>query len=407
MSGCPSLPDDPPLNIAVIGACPFPAPRGTPIRIQRLAEAMARRGHRVHVVTYHYGSGEVAPALTIHRTRRIPTYRQLNPGPTWVKLALLDPLLVIKLRQVLRRYPIDVIHAHHFEGLLVAQAARVGTHIPVVFDAHTLLMSELPFYHLGLPLRVKRFIAAAFDRKLPVIGDHVVTVTDRIRERLLELKAISEDRITVVKNGADLHLFKASLNRKVRESRDSPTLIFTGNLAAYQGIELMLKAFRRVLDRRKDVRLMIVTDSSFEGYDALAAELGIRSAIDVMHTSFDEVPGQLAAATVAMNPRTDCDGIPVKLLNYMAAGKPVVSFAGSAPGVRHRESGWLVRDGDVEGFAEGALTLMGNVELADALGAGARRFVESQHSWDRSAQLLDDIFRRLIARRPGSPVSMP
>jgi glycosyltransferase involved in cell wall biosynthesis len=309
---------------------------------------------------------------------------------------------MIKLRQVLRRYPVDVIHAHHFEGLLVAQAARVGTRIPIVFDAHTLLMSELPFYHLGLPLRAKRFIAVAFDRQLPVIGDHVVTVTDRIRERLLELGAVTEDGVTVARNGADLHLFKQHSSAGAKRKVTSPTLIFTGNLAPYQGIDLMLRAFRKVLDRRRDVRLTIVTECTFDRYDALARDLGIRSSIDVMQAPFEDVPGQLAVATVAMNPRTDCDGIPVKLLNYMAAGIPTVSFAGSAPGVRHGESGWLVPDGDIDGFAQGALTLMGNAGLADDLGRGARRFVEAQHSWDRSAETLEQIFHRLIERRSGS-----
>jgi glycosyltransferase involved in cell wall biosynthesis len=365
---------------------------------------MAARGHRVHVVTYHYGSGEVAPELTIHRIRRIGLYHRLAPGPTYVKLGLLDPLLMIKLRQVLRRHTIDVIHAHHFEGLLLAQIARVGLGIPLVFDAHTLLMSELPLYRLGLPLRVKRFIATAFDRHLPVMGDHVVTVTERIRDRLLELQALPAGKVSVIRNGADLHLFTGTSSRKTGSGTASPTLIFTGNLAPYQGIELMLRAFRKVLDRRSDVRLKIVSNSSFDRYGALARELGIHNAIDLLQVPFEEIPRQLAEATVAVNPRTDCDGIPVKLLNYMAAGKPVVSFAGSAPGIRHGETGWLVADGDVEGFAEGALTLMGNPGLADALGSGARRFVEAHHSWDRSAEMLEDIFRRLIARPSASRV---
>lgn len=394
-------PDGLPLNIAVVAACPFPAPRGTPIRIQRLAEAVAARGHRVHVVTYHYGSGEVAPGLTIHRTPRVRPYYELAPGPTFMKLAVLDPLLTVKLWQVLRQHPIDIIHAHHFEGLLVAQAARLRTGIPLVFDAHTLLRSELPLYRLGLPLRAKKAIALTFDRRLPIMSDHVVSVTERIRDRLLELHALPADGVSVVRNGADLHLFRASSNRR---GAASPTLIFTGNLAPYQGIDLMLRAFRMILDRRSDVRLKVVSDSSFERYDALARELDIRNAIDVLPARFEEIPGQLAEATVAVNPRTDCDGIPVKLLNYMAAGKPVVSFAGSAPGVRHRESGWLVPDGDVQGFAEGALTLIENAGLADTIGSGARRFVEAQHNWDRSAEMLEGIFRRLIGRRPGSQV---
>lgn len=356
----------------------------------------------MHVVTYHFGSGGVAPELTVHRTPRVTSYRRLGPGPTYAKLALLDPLLATKLRQVLRRHRVDIIHAHHFEGLLVAQAARLGTGIPVVFDTHTMLTSELPLYDLGLPVRAKRFIAAVLDRRLPVLADHVVTVTDRIRERLLQLTAISEQGVTVVRNGADLHLFGQRNARMVGSTSRSPTLIFTGNLAPYQGIELMLRAFRKVLDRRSDVRLRIITDSSFDGYDQFARDLGIRGAIDVLQVPFDQIPRQLADATVAMNPRTDCDGIPVKLLNYMAAGIPVVSFSGSAPGLRHGETGWLVPDGDIDGFAEGALTLIGDVAMADALGTAARSFVETHHNWDRSAEMLEDIFRRVIERRSGS-----
>jgi glycosyltransferase involved in cell wall biosynthesis len=77
----------------------------------------------------------------------------------------------------------------------------------------------------------------------------------------------------------------------------------------------------------------------------------------------------------------------------------VLSFAGSAPGVRHRETGWLVPDGDVDGFAEGALTLLDNAEFADALGRNARQFVESQHSWDRSAEMVEGVYRRVIDER--------
>ena len=116
----------------------------------------------------------------------------------------------------------------------------------------------------------------------------------------------------------------------------------------------------------------------------------------MVRAQFEEIPRLLAGATIAVNPRMDCDGIPVKLLNYMAAGKPVLSFASSAPGVRHRQTGWLVADGDVDGFAEGALTLLDNAELASALGQNARRLVKDQHDWGRSTELAENIYRRVI-----------
>src|SRR5690242_4427588 len=81
------------LRVAVVAACPFPWPRGTPIRIERIADAVARRGHAVHVVTYHLGEDSGNSPFRVHRIRDVPTYRRTGPGPTLRKLLQLDPLL--------------------------------------------------------------------------------------------------------------------------------------------------------------------------------------------------------------------------------------------------------------------------------------------------------------------------
>lgn len=387
------------LSIAVIAACPFPARRGTPVRIQRLAEELAQRGHRVLVITYHHGTGEPDSRVELRRIRPVRGYSKLGPGPTYRKLFQLDPLLTWKVARVLREVRIDVIHAHHFEGLMVGAVARAGLDIPMVFDVHTLLTSELPQYRMPLlPVGLKRFLATAGDRRLPRWADHVAPVTERIRTKLLEMRAVPEEKVTLVPNGVETDLFAIPATNGT-EARGRPTLIFTGNLAPYQGIDLMLSALRRVLDRRKDVRLQIVTESSFAQYEPLARELGVTGSIDVVEAPFAEIPRLLAGADIAVNPRIDCDGIPVKLLNYMAASKPVVSFAGSAPGLRHQETGWLVKDGDIEGFAQGALTLLDDREMARRLGRNARRFVEAEHSWSRSAELCEEIYHRLLVER--------
>jgi glycosyltransferase involved in cell wall biosynthesis len=385
------------LTIAIVAACPFPQPRGTPIRIQRMAEALAERGHDVHVVTYHLGTGVLRAPVTIHRTWPIRTYRMVAPGPSYHKLLLLDPLLAIELRRVLRRFGVSVIHAHHYEGLMVAAAARVGTRIPLVYDAHTLLTSELPSYDMGLPGPLKRVAARQLDRRVPRWCDHVISVTDTIRRKLVDSGTVPESRVTVISNGVEIDLFAAATASERPRVDGQRMLIFTGNLAAYQRIDLLLRALRRVLDRRRDVRLMIVSESSFAPYESLASELGVREAIDVVAAGFDRIPALLAAADVAVNPRVDCDGIPLKLLNYMAASRPVISFASAAPGVRHRETGWLVPDGDVDAFAEGVLTVLADDSLAERLGRNARSFVEAHHSWQRTAEQTEEVYRGLLS----------
>jgi hypothetical protein len=75
----------------MVAACPYPARRGTPIRIRRLAEGMVALGHQVHVVTHHFGSGDSDSTLRYTEFPRSVDIAGFRLGPTWVKLGLLDP----------------------------------------------------------------------------------------------------------------------------------------------------------------------------------------------------------------------------------------------------------------------------------------------------------------------------
>ncbi|HYZ26138.1 MAG TPA: glycosyltransferase family 4 protein, partial [Geminicoccaceae bacterium] len=187
----------------MIAACPFPLGRGTPIRIQREAEALAARGHEVHVVTYFLGTAEPVAGVTVHRTPRLPRYRTMSPGPTYQKLLALDPMLVGTTIQLLRARRIDLIHAHHYEGLLVARMARAFRRIPVIYDAHTMLASELAFFRLGLPQRFTGPLGSYLDRRLPRLADHVISVTATIRDRLVDGGVLADTRVSVIGNGVE------------------------------------------------------------------------------------------------------------------------------------------------------------------------------------------------------------
>ena len=382
-------------KIAMVAACPFPQSRGTPIRIHRMASALARRGHDVRVVTYHLGEDPEDAPFRIHRISNVPTYRKTSPGPTYQKLAVLDPLLALKLRGLLRRESFDVIHAHHYEGLLVALAARSRGKPPIVFDVHTLLESELPYYGLGLTRWVKRGIGRTLDRCLPQRADHLIVVSEEIRAKLVDEYAASIHRVSMIANGVDHEHFDVAADASPVD-RDVRTLIFTGNLAAYQGIHLMLHAFKTVRDQHDDVGLVIVTEDSFEPYEQLATDLGVRPFIEVKRSTFDELPAHLATADIALNPRVDCDGVPQKLLNYMAAGRPVVSFDGSAKHLIDGEHGLVVDNADTLAFARGVNRLLNDRELSRRLGANGKNFVRSQLSWVHTARQVEAVYDHLL-----------
>lgn len=382
------------LKIAIVAACPFPAQRGTPARIRNMAAALARRGHEIHVVTYHLGDPIDDAPFQIHRIADLPSYRRTAPGPSYQKLALVDSMLALKLIEVLRHHGIRLVHAHHYEGLLVSALARLRVPHLTIYDAHTLLASELPYYRLGLPRAALHRIGCWFDRALPRAAHHVVAITDEIRRTLVDAAGVAAERVSVVPNGVEWEHFA----HVAAPPPVAPTLVYAGNLAAYQGIDLLLQALAQVRTARPEARLRIASDSPFEPYTALAERLGLGAALEFVPGGFAELPRHLAGATVAVNPRIDCDGAPLKLLNYMAAGRAIVSFAGSAKHLEHERTALIVPNGDTGALAGAILRLLDDQALAGRLGAAAREYVRATCIWERRAEQLELIYTGLYAR---------
>jgi glycosyltransferase involved in cell wall biosynthesis len=119
----------------------------------------------------------------------------------------------------------------------------------------------------------------------------------------------------------------------------------------------------------------------------------------VASAPIEELPDYLAAADVTVVPRPSCPGYPIKLLNYMAAGKPVVSFAGSAKSLCHEYSGYIAANDDVEDLAKGIWTLLQNPDVAKIMGARARASLEGVFDWPTLAAGVAETYRQLMRDR--------
>jgi glycosyltransferase involved in cell wall biosynthesis len=86
----------------------------------------------------------------------------------------------------------------------------------------------------------------------------------------------------------------------------------------------------------------------------------------------------------------------VKLLNYMLAGKPIVSFAGGAKGVRHLHDAFVVPNRDCEALGRGIVTLLNDRKLAAELGANARATVLANFDWRHICAKIERIYDRLL-----------
>ncbi|NNL64701.1 MAG: glycosyltransferase [Myxococcales bacterium] len=90
----------------------------------------------------------------------------------------------------------------------------------------------------------------------------------------------------------------------------------------------------------------------------------------------------LHGCALALLPRRRAGGFPIKLLNYLEAGRPVVAHAEVADGLVHGETAWLLpaEAGPAE-WATAILEVLSEPERADALGAAGRRHLLARHAW--------------------------
>ena len=173
--------------------------------------------------------------------------------------------------------------------------------------------------------------------------------------------------------------------------------LYAGNLDDYQSLPLMFRAFVRVREQLPRARLVLVSRSDPAPYQALAAELGLADAVNfVDHTRFELARKVFTRCRVALLPRISWCGFPIKLLNYMAAGLPVVASQGSAKIVCHEKTGLVVEDGDEAGFAEATVRLLSDPETAAAMGTAGRKVVDTGHTWDVHTKRLEEIYGRSL-----------
>jgi 1,2-diacylglycerol 3-alpha-glucosyltransferase len=357
------------MRIALVLAGPFPDLRGSQVLVRQLADGIRGRGHAVHLVTY-------GPAATE------------RPGPRPARLAR-DLALTCRLWRTVHRADIDVIHAHNYEAAVASLLVGRGSGRPVVYHGHNALAEELPLYFRGaIARRLGHRLGRLLDSQVPRRADFCIAVTEELGE-MLRRRGVADDGVACIAPAATP---RAAASAPAGDG-SSRLVCYAGNLDGYQNLELLLRSFALVRARVPGARLVLVTHA--------APDPRLRSpgpGVEVVRaTSYDEVRSRLDAADVAVCPRAERSGFPMKLLNYMAAGKAIVASAGSAKGIRHDVTGRIVPDGDEGAFAQAIVDLLEDAPTRLRLGAAARRTVEDPRAWDTVLDRIESIYRRVLA----------
>lgn len=395
-------------KVAMVAACPFPANHGSAASIREMSEALVRLGHEIHVVTYPVSQDIPVSGVNIHRVN-VPFLRPggVRIGPSLVKVVY-DLFLVFELVRVIRHHKIDIIHAHNYEAAIAGWIGKLLTRTPLIYNGVTTMKEELPTYNFLRPRQLAQFLGQALDYCVPRAAGRVTVVSDELGE-YLAATGIPRQRITVVPAGVNLNMFEQADRAAIRERhglQGVPLVMYTGALEEFQRIDYLLRALQWVVAGNPSVHLLLVGNvpnpAQLAKYRDLARSLGIEANVTFLDSvPLAELPDYLAAADVAVVPRTECPGHPVKLLNYMAAGRPIVSFRGGAKGLHHMHNGFLADNHDCVALGKGIQFLLQNPDLAENLGRRARETILGIFDWDTLARGIERIYGELLTAGSG------
>jgi glycosyltransferase involved in cell wall biosynthesis len=374
---------------------PLNGTKGAAVHVRSMVHALSRAGHEVVVVAATGCTGAVeVPVMPLRlsglaqeiagRTTDVRTGRALSHllANVAVETALTELAAWFAPHVIYERYsPFSAA------GGLVAQ--RLG--VPHILEVNAPLAWE------GAHYRKQALAEAADALEQAAFGatTRLIAVSEELKT-ILAAQGVSPAKIAVVPNGVDLERFTPDGPRWTAARPDQVVIGFVGSLRPWHGVELLARSFRQAAAVRDDLHLLVVGDGPEARHiDRLAADLPgrVTRAAAVPH---DEVPRLLRGMDVAVAPYMALERFyysPLKVLEYMAAGRPIVASAQGqvADLLRHGETALLVPPGDTDALTAAMLQLAAGPELRGLLGAAARRAAQ-RHGWDvRAVELVDHV----------------
>jgi len=366
---------------------------GQGVHLEAMVAALRAAGHEVRVV----GPPGFDAAGLGDDSQGLARFRRLMPR--WIaelaELAYTVPS-TWRLAWAAAAFRPDVIYEranlYHIAGLLVAAGRRV----PLLLEVNAPLAEERGrFGGLGLPR------LAGWLERLAWRGASVaLPVTSVLGQRLLAA-GVPLSRICVVPNGIDLADFPTPKGPSALED-SMLTLGFIGFIRDWHGLEGVLRGIA-AWRGASPLRLLLVGEGPARaGLEQLAAELGITDRVHFQGLAARaEVPALVGRFDIALQPSAVPYASPLKLFEYMAAGRAIV--APNQPNLRevlrHEENALLFDPAIPGAFWAAVQRLAADASLRNRLGASARATIlRRELTWQGNARRVVEIAEAEIER---------
>ena len=384
-------------RILLISPQPFFQWRGSPLRVRFNAQALAELGYDVDLLVMPVGDDLAIPGVALHRAPNYIRAKNLPIGPSAAK-ALLDVSLYFKAAALARRNRYAVIHGIEDAGPIAAVLARRHG-AKMVFEKH----SDPASYKQGF---VRNLVMAAYRRaeRFSILRADAVIGTG---------PALVEQARQIAPGKPVHHVFDIPSSlvepdpEKTREARGRLGLppgavlaLYVGSFAVYQGIDLLFRAIPLALRQNHNLHFAVVGGSPEQVALRQTELMDLGLAARVLfpgHIHPDELPHVLAGADILLSPRIAGGNTPLKLLDYVKAGRAIVACDNPANRLILDDSSARLVAPTPDAFADGIAALAADAPLRQRLGDAGHRLYLSTYNYAQYKQRLGDAYRQLLA----------
>ena len=221
---------------------------------------------------------------------------------------------------------------------------------------------------------------------------------------------MSSDKVALLPNGVDAIKFKTDVDseslRKKLGLENKKVILFVGRFSRVRGLEYLMRAMPSIVAKAPNIRLILLGEGA-EKRKLIELSKRLKIGESVMFMSAVEhgaMPEYISLADVTIGPLTafsiSVGTMPIKVIEYMACGKPVVGcFRGAAKDlIIDGYNGLLITPESVDELSSAVLRLLSDSDLAKELGMNARRHVEAFFDWDVIAEKLDGMLAMVMTK---------
>jgi glycosyltransferase involved in cell wall biosynthesis len=326
------------------------------------------------------------------KPRRFPAARESKDAPLFEMpmRGRFDLRVVKRIAALVKEGGYNLIHAHTPRTALVGRLAARRADVPFLYHVHSPAGRDSTRRVLN---RVNAMVEWASVRD----ADRLIAVSPSLRQYMIA-SGIPAERVSCVPNGVPVP--------GAARDRHAPEGTWTlGTVALFRprkGIEVLLESLAVLRSRGVNVRLRAVGGFETASYEwsvhALAERLDLEDAVDWIGFTRG-VNRELAKMDVFVLPSLFGEGMPMVVLEAMAAGVPVVAsrVEGVPDAVAHRQSGLLVEPGSVSQLASAIEEFVSSKVDYAALSRGARCRHAESFSDNTMAAGVAAVYRDVLA----------